>query len=351
MAQDMQPSGKERSTAPANAATPEDDDDGFHQYSGGEVKELAGTPLSPVYLWFIVLLVIGCALYFVFGGTVPTIHAYKPVGGSSDYQSGLRATLAERDAAAGGQISNVDLAQIPLPNGESLEKAIANGSDIYQSYCIGCHGPNQDGNGVNAAGLNPKPRNLRDAPFMQSMSYQRIQQSLHRGVPGTAMPRWENTLSEDQIKDTIAYVWSLTAPKGAAVTTPAGTPPAAPGTNSYVGGTQVNPTPITVPVNGSPTAPQSTAPPSVSGATTHGTTTVNDAPAGGSPAAPASVPTGAGQPAVPAGAAKPAQPLEQTSQPTNKSQKIAPVPGPAPLPTDGGESKGGGMPPASPAKP
>jgi hypothetical protein len=31
------------------------------------------------------------------------------------------------------------------------------------------------------------------------MSLQRIETSIHKGVPGTAMPRWENTLTDTQI--------------------------------------------------------------------------------------------------------------------------------------------------------
>ena len=59
------------------------------------------------------------------------------------------------------------------------------------------------------------PRNLRNTAFMQAMSYQRIWTSLHKGVQGTAMPRWENTLTDDQIREVITYVLSLTAPTDA----------------------------------------------------------------------------------------------------------------------------------------
>ncbi len=328
MAQDSQSPETGRTTAPANpTAAQDDDDDGFHYYSGGEVKELEGTKLSPVYLWFITLLLIVSVLYFFFGGTIPGIRSYRPLGGSSEVQGRIRNDLAQRDLQAGSVVSNVDLAKLPLPGHETLNQAIANGTDTYQTYCIGCHGPNQDGNGINAAGLNPKPRNLRDAAFMQSLSLERINQSIHRGVPGTAMPRWENNLNEDQIRDVIAYVWSLTAPKAPA------TPAAAPGTNSYMGGTQTNPTPINVPVNGNPAAPQNTAPPSTSGANTEtgGTTTINTAPAGGNGSAPAT--------AAPAAAAPGGQISSQTTGPG--AQKVAPIPNPPATPVAGGESPGG----------
>lgn len=327
MAQDSQSPETGRTTAPANPPAAQDDDDGFHYYSGGEVKELEGTKLSPIYLWFITLLLIAAVLYFFFGGTIPGIRSYRPLGGSTEVQGRIRSDLAQRDLQAGGTISNVELAKLPLPDGQTLDQAIDNGSDIYQTYCIGCHGPNQDGNGINAAGLNPKPRNLRDAAFMQSMSFERINQSLHRGVPGTAMPRWENNLNEDQIRDVMAYVWSLTAPKAPA------TPAAAPATNSYVGGTQNTPTPINVPENGNPAASQSTAPPSTSGANvdTGGTTTVNTAPTGGNESAPATN--------APAAAAPGGQISSQTTGPG--PQKVAPIPHAPTTPVAGGESPAG----------
>ncbi len=106
----------------------------------------------------------------------------------------------------------IDMYQLPRPSDQNLQGAISAGSDVYQKYCIGCHGPNQDGAGPNAVSLNPSPRNLRNTAFFQAMSYQRAWTSVHQGVPGSAMPRWENTLSDRQIQDVICYVFSLTAP-------------------------------------------------------------------------------------------------------------------------------------------
>jgi mono/diheme cytochrome c family protein len=250
-------------------------DNRFHYYSGGEVKESEGTRVGS-WLWiFYAVVLVGAVIYFFVGGALgpDTGHGkgFQPVGGSAAYQAGISNDLMTQHGTASGiTYTSVDLSQLPVPPGQTVAQAVASGSDVYQSYCIGCHGPNEDGNGVNAGALNPKPRNLHDAPFMQAMSYQRITTSLHKGVPGTAMPRWENLLTDKQIADVIAYVFSLTAPPPGSPSTPqapaeaAGT--VAGGSKTFVNGDQNSPKPITPPVNGNPAAETNTAPPSQSGA-------------------------------------------------------------------------------------
>ncbi len=234
----------------------------FHYYSGGEVKELTSAKVSNWFWAMSVIVIVGGLGYFFYGGALgPKFGGFKPTGSAP---ANLERLSSELNAQAGVQYATLDLTKLPLPQGQTLAQSMDNGSQIYQNYCIGCHGPNQDGNGVNAASLNPKPRNLRDAPFMQAMSYQRINTSLHKGVYGTAMPRWENTLSEKEIQEVIPYVFSLTAPAPGASNAPTMSG-AAGGANEYVGGIENSPKPITPPVSGNPTAPTSTAPPSLSG--------------------------------------------------------------------------------------
>ena len=240
-------------------------DNQFHYYSGGEVKELQHTRISPAYWALVSIVLVGAVIYFIVGGALgPNSHfgGFQPEGGSQANLQKLQGTLASANSANG--YTSVDLNQLPIPAGQNINATIDKGAEVYQTYCIGCHGPNQDGNGVGAATLNPKPRNLRDGPFMQAMSYQRINTSLHKGVPGTAMPRWENTLTQDEISEVIAYVFSLTSPPPAAT----GQGTQADGTKSYVNGTQNSPTPITPEVGGNAAASTSTAPPSMSGART-----------------------------------------------------------------------------------
>ncbi len=196
----------------------------LHEYSGGEIVEHTTTTLSPILWGFWGIVVAGIVGTLIVSGAIPGLHVgsigYARPGLSTDtgyaaVQRSLDRQLSSGTSTYGdpqNQSQYIDMYRLPLPNGQNLNQAIAAGTDIYQSKCIGCHGPNQDGNGPNALSLNPAPRNLRDVPFMQAMSLERISTSIHKGVPGTAMPRWEGTLSDDQIHDVIAYVFSLTAP-------------------------------------------------------------------------------------------------------------------------------------------
>jgi len=218
----------------ASAPTPEatqiptdsDHDDSFHYYSGGEVKELANTKVGGFLTGFWLLLIVACIGSMAYFGGVRGFGLYKPEYGSAAGLAQVQSDLSKIDVNHGVATVNVlDLNQVYRPAGQSVDQAISAGQDVYQSYCIGCHGPNQDGNGVNAQTLNPKPRNLHDAPFMQGLSYQRINTSVHKGVPGTAMPRWENTLSANQIADVIVYVFSLTSPLPDSSSTPTASVP------------------------------------------------------------------------------------------------------------------------------
>jgi mono/diheme cytochrome c family protein len=195
----------------------------LHDYSGGEIVEHTSTTLSPILWGFWGIVIITIAATLVLSGAIPGVRigdiGYPhPIRASSSGYAALQAEVDSTSSTYGdpqNQAQYVDMYRLPLPKGQDLNQAITAGTDIYQNKCIGCHGPNQDGNGPNALSLNPSPRNLRDIPFMQAMSLERISTSIHKGVPGTAMPRWEGTLSDNQIHDVIAYVFSLTAPTDA----------------------------------------------------------------------------------------------------------------------------------------
>ena len=82
-----------------------------------------------------------------------------------------------------------------------------NGEEIYKGLCARCHGEKGDGKGVTYLYLDPAPRDLTKASFMNSKPEERFLQSLKQGVPGTSMPPWERVLSEQQRKDVLDYVF------------------------------------------------------------------------------------------------------------------------------------------------
>jgi mono/diheme cytochrome c family protein len=79
--------------------------------------------------------------------------------------------------------------------------------EIYKNLCARCHGENGDGKGVTYLYLDPAPRDLTKAGFMNSKPQERFLKSLKEGVPGTSMPPWGRALTDDQRSGVLAYVF------------------------------------------------------------------------------------------------------------------------------------------------
>src|SRR5579864_9622622 len=86
------------------------------------------------------------------------------------------------------------------------------GGDLYQRYCVSCHGPQGDGNGESAPYLDPKPRDFTKAVFkcrstpsgtlpLDSDLYDTIS----RGVHSSGMPSWKPLLRQERA-DLVAYI-------------------------------------------------------------------------------------------------------------------------------------------------
>ena len=93
----------------------------------------------------------------------------------------------------------------------STPQTIKDGQAVFAEYCAGCHGRRADGKGPQALNLKPRPQNLRNAPFVKSLSDDRMYTSVSGGVRGTAMPPWELALSPEKRWHAIQYIRSLTA--------------------------------------------------------------------------------------------------------------------------------------------
>lgn len=96
----------------------------------------------------------------------------------------------------------------PVPFGR---ESVARGEAIFLNRCWGCHGKKADGNGPNAADIRPRPRNLRNAPFISSIPYPRLHESIKYGVQGTAMPAagFDFALDDRSIGDLVNYIGSF----------------------------------------------------------------------------------------------------------------------------------------------
>jgi mono/diheme cytochrome c family protein len=84
---------------------------------------------------------------------------------------------------------------------------IAAGEAIYKQRCVLCHGTEGKGDGVGAAGLDPKPRNHTDGTYMNAQSDEALLAVISAGKG--QMPAWGQVLTEQQMKDVLAYVRTL----------------------------------------------------------------------------------------------------------------------------------------------
>ena len=95
----------------------------------------------------------------------------------------------------------------PLPAGMTPgDLDLRVGEQIYQAYCVECHG--ERGNGETPLGghLSPHPRDFTSAALMAAASDEQLAQSISRGRPGTAMAPWEGVLTRDDTRRVIAYI-------------------------------------------------------------------------------------------------------------------------------------------------
>jgi len=81
----------------------------------------------------------------------------------------------------------------------------ADGQQLFDTYCVACHGENLDGHGDVAAMLDPLPRDFSKHQFVASYET-RFKDSIRDGVAGTAMPPWKNVLSDGEIDTLVNFI-------------------------------------------------------------------------------------------------------------------------------------------------
>jgi mono/diheme cytochrome c family protein len=79
-------------------------------------------------------------------------------------------------------------------------------ADAYKTLCLRCHGEKGDGHGPIAIYLDPYPRDLTKAGFMNSKTLDRLKNSIKSGVAGTSMPAWSRALNDQQVDGLLDYV-------------------------------------------------------------------------------------------------------------------------------------------------
>jgi len=90
------------------------------------------------------------------------------------------------------------------------------GGKLYTSYCSACHGEKGKGDGIAARGLPAKPADHTNGAIMNQLSDKYLIQVISKGGGAVGkssfMPAWGSSLSEQQIKDIVAFIRSIAMP-------------------------------------------------------------------------------------------------------------------------------------------
>ena len=84
------------------------------------------------------------------------------------------------------------------------------GAKVYADRCALCHGAGGKGDGADAAGLDPKPRNHTDGSYMNARADEELLTVIRTGKGN--MPAWGTVLSEEEIQAALKHVRSLAEP-------------------------------------------------------------------------------------------------------------------------------------------
>ncbi len=83
------------------------------------------------------------------------------------------------------------------------------GERIFLEHCTQCHGPEGRGDGPMSAEVPVPIADFTDPTFVDTRSPQYLHEVITEGRMQNLMPPWGEALSDDEIWDAAAYIWSL----------------------------------------------------------------------------------------------------------------------------------------------
>jgi mono/diheme cytochrome c family protein len=104
----------------------------------------------------------------------------------------------------------------PTPPAAPRAADATNGGKLYATYCASCHGIGGAGDGIAAAGLDPRPARHDDGAYMNALSNEHLVAVIKLGGPAVGksqyMAPWGGSLDDQQIRDVVAFTRSLAKP-------------------------------------------------------------------------------------------------------------------------------------------
>jgi cytochrome c oxidase cbb3-type subunit 2 len=109
-------------------------------------------------------------------------------------------------------IPSVALAQDTGAHVDGMTGNAAAGKEFYRRWCVGCHGPEGNGEGENAPYVDPRPRDFttalfrwRSTPTGSLPTDEDLYNTITRGVVDTLMPTWRPLTPQTRV-DLLAYI-------------------------------------------------------------------------------------------------------------------------------------------------
>jgi mono/diheme cytochrome c family protein len=96
---------------------------------------------------------------------------------------------------------------------------IQRGNGIYTQYCLACHGADLRGDGPSAPGMQPPPADF-SAAHTKVHSDSDLVYWVKNGKQGTAMPGFDDSLSDQDILDVLSFIRSVQDSQGAEASVP-----------------------------------------------------------------------------------------------------------------------------------
>ena len=102
---------------------------------------------------------------------------------------------------------------------EAFRAHVANGRRVYFQNCVFCHGDDMEGDGIYSHALDPIPASFAEATTISQLQETYLFWRIAKGAPGlpeesgpwaSAMPAWEEFLTEEEIWDVILFLYDHT---------------------------------------------------------------------------------------------------------------------------------------------
>ncbi|OLB53164.1 MAG: cytochrome C [Candidatus Rokuibacteriota bacterium] len=149
-------------------------------------------------------------------------YAYTQAAAGPEAPAELRAVHPAPPGAIQFRGKEINISGVDNPlrkDAASFKKHVAAGGEIYIRNCMYCHGDNLDGHGRFAAALNPPPADFQDPGTIAMLQESYLFWRIAKGGPGlprestpwnSAMPAWEDRLTEEQIWQVVMYLYDAT---------------------------------------------------------------------------------------------------------------------------------------------